>query len=172
VQAGGPAELAGLKVGDVVTAVQGREVEDPESLRFRIATLPIGGTASLTVLRGGQERTLTVKLTAPPDRPARDTSDLAGRTPFSGLTVANMNPALAEELGLQSADPGIIVTKVTPGSIAARLQFQPGDMILRVNNRALPLVSDLKALLAEAPPREWAITVRRGGETLTVKIGG
>jgi len=168
----GPADQAGLKVGDVVIAVNGREVEDPEALRFRIATLPVGTTAQLTILRGGQEKTLSVKLTAPPDRPDRDTSDIAGRTPFTGATVANMNPALAEELGLQSADPGVTVVKVRPGTIAARLQFQPGDMILRLNNHAVGSVADLKAMLGQAAPQGWAITVRRGGETLTVSIGG
>jgi serine protease Do len=172
VHPGGPAAQAGLKVGDVVTAVNGREVEDPEALRFRIATLPVGGSAQLTVMRSGDQKTLSVKLAPPPDSPARDTSELAGRTPFTGATVANMNPALAEELGLESADPGITVVKVRPGTIAARLQFQPGDMILRINNKPLANVAELKSILVDPMIKGWAITLRRGGETLTVTIGG
>ena len=168
----GPAAQAGLKVGDVVTAVNGREIEDPEALRFRIATLPVGGSAQVTVLRNGEQKTLAVKLAPPPDTPSRDTSELAGRTPFTGATVANMNPALAEELGLESADPGITVVKVKPGTIAARLQLQPGDMILRINNKPLANVAELKATLGDPSIKSWAITLRRGGETLTVTIGG
>jgi Do/DeqQ family serine protease len=171
VQAGGPAEQAGLKVGDVVIAVNGREVEDPEGLRFRIATLPVGSVAQLTVNRAGQEKILTVKLTPPPDRPERDTSELGGRTPFTGATVANMNPALAEEMGLQSADPGVVVVKVRPGTIANRLQIQPGDMILRINGRPVANVAELKTALAQTP-KSWSLTIRRGGETMTVTIGG
>jgi len=171
VHSGGPAAAAGLKVGDVVVAVNGREVEDPEALRFRIATLAVGGTAQLSVVRAGETKTLSVKLTPPPDSPARDTSNLAGRTPFTGATVANMNPALAEELGLESADPGVTVVKILPGTIAARLQFQPGDMILRVNNKPVASVADLKAMLEDKTVKSWAITLRRGGETLTVTIG-
>jgi serine protease Do len=172
VHANGPAAQAGLKVGDVVTAVNGRDVEDPEALRFRIATLPIGATAQISVIRGGEPKTLSVKLAPPPDSPARDTSELAGRTPFTGATVANMNPALAEELGLESADPGVTVIKVRAGTIAARLQFQPGDMILRINNKPVANVAELKAMLADPLTKGWAITLRRGGETLTVSIGG
>jgi serine protease Do len=171
VHAGGPAAQAGLKVGDVVVAVNGREIEDPEALRFRIATLPIGGTAQLSVVRAGETKTLSVKLTPAPDTPARDMSDIAGRTPFTGATVANMNPALAEELGLESADPGVVVLKVQPGTIAARLNFQPADMILRINNRPVSSVADLKAMLADTRVKAWDILVRRGGETLSVKIG-
>jgi len=171
VNAGGPAEQAGLKVGDVVTAVNGREVEDPEGLRFRIATLPVGSTAQLTINRGGQEKVLPVKLAPPPDRPERDTSEIGGHNPFTGATVANMNPALAEEMGLQSADPGVAVVKVRPGTIAHHLQIQPGDMILRINGHAVASVAELKLALAQTA-KSWSITIRRGGETMTVTIGG
>jgi serine protease Do len=78
---------------------------------------------------------------------------------------------LAEELGLESADPGVTVVKVRPGTIAARLQFQTGDMILRINNRPVATVADLKAMLEDKTVKSWAITLRRGGETLTVTIG-
>jgi serine protease Do len=111
-------------------------------------------------------------LTPAPDSPARDTSELTGRTPFTGATVANMNPALAEELGLESVDPGVVVVKVLPGTIAARLNFQPGDTILRINTKPVATVADLKAMLTETGVKSWAIMVRRGGETLTVTIGG
>src|SRR5579859_8274397 len=82
VHAGGPAAQAGLKVGDVVTAVNGREVEDPEALRFRIATLAVGGTAQLTIMRNGESKTLSVKLAPPPDSPARDTTELTEPSPL------------------------------------------------------------------------------------------
>ena len=171
VHPGGPAEQGGLKVGDVVTAVNGREVEDPEGLRFRVATLPVGSVAQLTISRAGQEKTISVKLAPPPDTPARDSSEIGGRNPFTGATVANMNPALAEEIGLQSADPGVTVVKVRMGTIAHRLQFQPGDMILRINGKPVANVAELKTALGQQPP-SWSITIRRGGETMTVTIGG
>jgi serine protease Do len=171
VQKGSPAEEAGLKVGDVVTSVNGRAVDDPEALRFRIATQSVGATLQLSIMRAGHEGTLAVRLAPPPDVPPRDTTELGGKTPFTGATVANMNPALAEELGLESADPGVTITALRRGSIANRLQLQPGDIVLKVNRQPINRVADLRAVLAE-PAERWDITIRRAGQSLTMSIGG
>jgi serine protease Do len=171
VHPGGPAAQAGLKIGDVITAVNGREVEDPEALRFRIATLPVGGTAQLTVMRAGEQKALTVKLSPPPDNPPRDTTELTQRTPLIGATVANMNPALAEEMGMESVESGVVITKVHPGSFAAQAGFQPGDQVLRINGRPVGSVAALKEAL-EQKPRGWTIAIRRGDQTLETQFRG
>ena len=171
VHPGGPAAQAGLKVGDVITGVNGRDVEDPEALRFRIATLPVGGSAQLAIVRGGEPKTLTVKLAPPPDSPARDTTELTQRTPLIGATVANMNPALAEELGMESAESGVVIVKLHPGSFAAQTGFQPGDQVLRINGKPISSVAGLKEML-EQKQREWTIAIRRGDQTLEQKFGG
>jgi Do/DeqQ family serine protease len=171
VQPGSPAEQAGIKVGDVITAVNGRDVDDPEALRFRIATLAVGASTRLDVMRGGQEKVLNATLSAPPEQPPRDATEIAGRNPFTGATVANMNPALADELGLESVDPGVTILKLRHGTIAYRLQFQPGDQILKVNGSAVSSVADLRRLLA-ASAGNWTVTIRRSGETMTMSIGG
>ncbi|MTJ81611.1 MAG: Do family serine endopeptidase [Telmatospirillum sp.] len=170
VQAGSPAEQAGLKVGDVIVSVNGHEVDDPEGLRFRIATLTVGTTAQLTVSRGGQERQVQARLQPPPENPPRDTSEINGHNPFSGATVANMNPALAEEMGASSGDGGVVITRIRPGTIANRLQFQPGDFIVKINGRPIGSVSELKGVLA-GQGRGWAMAIRRGGETFTLTVG-
>ncbi|MDR3439250.1 Do family serine endopeptidase [Telmatospirillum sp.] len=170
VQAGSPAEQAGIKVGDVVVSVNGHEVDDPEALRFRIATLTVGTSAQMTVSRGGQERTVTAKLQPPPDTPPRDTSEISGHNPFSGATVANMNPALAEEMGLSGVEPGVTIIQVKRGTIANHLQFQPGDAVVKLNGRTIGSVADLKAIVG-ASAKSWAITIRRSGETFTLTVG-
>jgi S1-C subfamily serine protease len=81
-----------------------------------------------------------------------------------------MNPALAEELGLESAEPGVTIVRVKRGTIANHLQFQPGDAIVKLNARAVTSVADLKAMLAGVG-KSWAITVRRAGETFTLTVG-
>ncbi|HXP96429.1 MAG TPA: PDZ domain-containing protein, partial [Telmatospirillum sp.] len=170
VHAGSPAEQAGLKVGDVVLAVNGHEIDDPEALRFRIATLNVGSTAQLTVSRNGQDRGVSVILQPPPETPARDTNEIGGHNPFTGATVANMNPALAEELGLERVETGVTIIRVKRGTIANHLQFQPGDVIAKLNGRTVASVSDLKSVLA-SPGKNWAITIKRGGESFTLTVG-
>jgi serine protease Do len=171
VRASGPAAQAGLKIGDVVIAVNGREIEDPEALRFRIATLPIGATAQITVLRNGEQKILTVKLVPPPDTPSRDTTELTQRTPLIGATVANMNPALAEELGMESAEASVIIVKLKPGTYAAQAGFQPGDQLLRINGKPVASVAALKEMLAQKLPA-WTISIRRGEQTLEQQFRG
>lgn len=170
VQQGSPAEQGEIRVGDVILAVNGHEVDDPEALRFRIATLAVGTPIQVTLSRGGQERAVSVSLRTAPETPPRDTSEILGKNPFTGATVANMNPALAEELGLERVDAGVTIVKVKRGTIASHLQFQPGDVIAKLNGQPVSSVSDLKARLAVAAPR-WAVAIRRGGETFTLTVG-
>ncbi|MEW5726598.1 MAG: DegQ family serine endoprotease [Pseudomonadota bacterium] len=167
----GPAAKGGLRPGDVVVAVQGREVDDPEAMRFRLATLPIGSDALFTVLRDGKEAQVAVRLIPPPEIPPRDLTEIAGSNPFAGALVANLNPALAEEIGMDTGASGVVVLRIRRGSIAHRLRFQPGDIILKVNDRPVESVKDAKrALSAEA--RVWRVTIVRDGETLGLTVGG
>lgn len=168
---GGPAAQAGIEVGDVVTAVNGKVVDDPEAMRFRLATLPVGSAAHLTVMRKGVEKTLDVPLIAPPETPPRDVTELKGRTPLSGATVSNLNPAADEEYGMPADARGVAIIQLRNGSTAQRLQFQPGDMILGVNGVQINSVADLRSAL-EAPAGMWQIKLNRDGDVLTVAING
>ncbi|MFC7331554.1 DegQ family serine endoprotease [Rhodocista pekingensis] len=171
VRPGGPADKAGLRRGDVITGVNGREVDGPDALRYRIATLPIGGKATLTVLRGGKEQQLTLGLIAPPEDPPREVTTLQGRTPLAGAEVGNLNPALIEEIGFSGAQDGVVVLQVARGSPAAMTGLRPGDVILRINGTAITRVRDLSAELARRA-RSWTIDVQRGDQVLTTTVGG
>lgn len=171
VRSGGPADRAGLRIGDVVTAVNGRAVDDPDALRYRIATLPVGGTAALSLVREGRERQITLSLVAPPEDPPRDQTLLDGRHPLAGAEVANLNPALVEELRLDgaAAADGVVVTRVTPRSAAASLGLRPGDVVLRVNTAEIARVADLRRAVSQQA-RSWTVSVRRNGQVLTSTV--
>lgn len=166
----GPAERAGLRRGDVVLAVEGREVNDNEALRFRIATQTVGQPVRLTIARQGRTETVSVAVVAPPENPPRDTTPMRGQNPLSGATLANLSPALVEELGLDLPPRGVIVLELRRGSPAANLRLQPGDILARVNEREIRTVEDARR--AAQTPLPWRLTVRRGERTLTTTIGG
>ena len=162
---GGPADAAGVHVGDVILSVAGHALDDPQALRFRIATLVIGEKADLAVWRRGGEVKLTLNLAPPPEDPPREQTELSGRHPLSGAAVANMSPALAEELGLDTVKPGVYVLAIRRGGTANRLGFQPGDAIVAINGEEVKSVSDLKQILAN-PVNRWQVSLERNGKVL------
>ncbi|MFQ5617769.1 MAG: Do family serine endopeptidase [Rhodospirillales bacterium] len=165
----GPADRAGVRVGDVLLAINGHGVDDPESLKYRIATLAVGGTAELTVWRRGKSSKIRVALAPPPEDPPRALTELRGPHPLSGATVANMSPALADELGLETIEAGVIVMGLRPGSSASRLGFRTGDMVRAVNGEHVDSVRRLRTLVA-APADRWRITLQRDGRTLNMVV--
>lgn len=169
---GGPAARAGVKIGDVITSIDNEAVADPANLNYRIDTLKPGETATLQVLRDGHQLKLATKVEAPAGAAAEQRT-LAGNTPLTGVTVADLTPATADELGLDpfSAQGGVVVLKVAPASYAGQLGLQPGDLIKGVNGRDIGSVGDLQAALAGgAPNRVWRLTLQRGGQTMTATI--
>ncbi|MBF0093102.1 MAG: DegQ family serine endoprotease [Alphaproteobacteria bacterium] len=171
VRSRGPAAEAGLRPGDVVVAVNGRDIDDPEAMRFRIATLPTGGEAQLKVVRRGAAVVLTLRLMAPPETPPREPTEISGRNPFSGAVVANLNPALAEELGLNVDADGVIIVKLKRNSLAYRVNLRPGDIVLEINGEKVDTVRTLARVVAHAPGT-WRIAVRRGDSVLSLTVKG
>jgi serine protease Do len=169
----GPAAAAGLGLGDIVTKVNGLDVDDDQALRFRFATLSVGGAAELTVLRGGREITLPVNLVRPPEVPARQTTRIEGANPLSGLTVVNLSPAVADALTLPDEARGVVIVAVAANTSARRIGFQPRDIIRAVNAETINSVASLRDFVASAGDQgRWRVTIERKGRTLTVVTGG
>ena len=165
----GPADRAKLRVGDVVIAVNGHEINDYQALKFRIATLAVGGSAQLTVLRKKKKKTFTLRLIEAPEDPPRETTELGGPQPLAGAVVANLSPALADELGMDGFKPGVIVMELRRGSNAGRLGIRDGDILLEVNGEEVKSVRRLKKMLSKRT-RHWRIAIRRNGETVEVNV--
>lgn len=166
---GGPADRAGIKVGDVITEVNGHEIDDPEGMRFRIATLQIGATAEIMVIRHGQSTKVSVPLVPPIEDPPRHATLLAGNQPLAGTTVANLSPALAEELNLSSQSRGVIITEIAPTSVALRFGVRPGDMVVRIDKEDVANVDALVAIMAR-PAKGWHIELKRDGKQLALDV--
>jgi Do/DeqQ family serine protease len=167
----GPADQAGLMVGDVVLSIGGKVVDDREALRYRIATLPLGENASAEVVRKGRRLSIDLALREPLAIPAPDVSDLDGRHPFSGARVANLSPAFAIENGLDDLARGVVLLGVRRGGVADRLSLTSGDVILKVNGEDVDTVGDLKRAVARSRDI-WRIAIRRGDKILRREIKG
>ncbi len=167
----GPAAAAGLKRGDVITAIDGQAVDDAESVGFRLGVKPLGGSARLTVLRSGRTLDLPLRLASAPEIPPRDTLTIHGRSPFDGAEVMNLSPAVTEELSLQGVSAGVVVDAVPDGSAAAQVGVQKGDVVVAVNGQRIGTTRDLEKACAERA-RWWDLTIQRGGETIRTRLGG
>jgi Do/DeqQ family serine protease len=163
---GGPGAHAGLKRNDVIIALKDQPIDDEASLRFRLATLQVDATVPVRIIRGGKEMVFNMKLAPPPEDPPRDPAVLEGRQPLSGAGVANLSPAVADELGLVEWRPGVIVTDVKAGSFAGRF-VRPGDMILSVNGQDVKNVAELKQRIAAGVA---SVSIGREGMVSTVQF--
>jgi Do/DeqQ family serine protease len=165
----GAAKKAGLRIGDVLLAVNGHTALDGNALAHRIATLPVGGQVVLRVWRRNKTYALNLSLIAAPEIPKRKITNLNGKHPLRGSTVANMSPALAEELDLDQFLKGVFFLSIKRGSPANRLGFQQGDFIRAVNGNNTPNVKILLNALQKTSER-WQITAQRDGEILNLVI--
>ena len=165
-----PAARASLKPGDLIVSVDGQDVEDPNAFDYRFATKPLGGTARLGIVRGGREQTVTVALQIAPEMP-REEIVIRSRSPFSGVKIANLSPALVDELQVRNAEEGVVVVDVDNGSYASNLGFQRGDVIQEVNGERITRTHDLERL-SKTQNRAWRIVIVRNGQKISAVFGG
>jgi Do/DeqQ family serine protease len=165
-----PAGRAGLHTGDLIVSIDGQGVDDPNAFDYRFATKPLGGEAQLGVVRGGRDTKLAIALETAPETPLEELV-IQSRSPFLGVKVANVSPALADELRLDSSIEGVVVVDVAAGSTAQSLGFQRGDIVVSVNNEKIAHTRDLDRVTKQSS-RLWRITILRGGEQISVVFGG
>ncbi len=170
VAADGPAAKAGIKTGDLIVTIDGVAVEDPNAFDYRFATKPIGGAAKVGLIRQGKDVVVSIALQSLPDTP-RNEVQIKGQSPFLGATVANLSPALADELRLDPQTEGVVITAVADGSAAQSVGFQKGDIVVTVNNQKISKSSDLERV-TNGNSRQWRITIQRGGQQISVVFSG
>jgi Do/DeqQ family serine protease len=162
---GGPAEAAGIGIGDVVVSLDGFPVNEFQALRYRIATRTAGSSVNLIVYQQGRFVSVSVGLVAPPDVPAANRTWAPSTSPLRGARVASLSPALAEELGLDSGLSGVVVLAAGVGSGASRLGIQAGDIIRVINDSEVLSVDDALDFYI-APFKPWTMTLTRAGQAI------
>lgn len=166
-----PASDAGLRVDDVITAVDGVTLTDSRQLVSLVSNKRPGDTVRLTYNRGGDERTANVRLgTRPSDAQVAGARSAAPRrgqeaepaaSEALGLTVQDITPAVARRLGFEAGVEGIAVTAVERGSEAFRdAEIRAGVVITEVNRQPVRTVAELQR----------AIAAVRAGDTFLVRV--
>jgi Do/DeqQ family serine protease len=174
VEAGSPAERAGIRQGDVILAVNGRPVDDSTALRNTVASLTPGSAATVTLLRDGRETTVDATVAErPSDRASgADAEDDAPSSGKYGMRVQPFTPDLAAELEVPRTTKGVVVVGVDPSGIAANSGLQEGDVIVRVGKADVTSVEELRSALDAHGSRPALVLVNRQGTTLFFTLRG
>ncbi|HEX9788133.1 MAG TPA: DegQ family serine endoprotease [Candidatus Binatia bacterium] len=163
----GPAERAGVKVGDVIIEFDGKEVKDSGDLPIIVARTAVDKKVRMKVLRDKKETYLNVAVGELKDEEVVATAPEKGEL---GLTVQRLTPQMAESLGLERAE-GVVVTAVESASAADEAGIRRGDIIVEVDRKAVRSLDDYKKAVAGARKgRGVLFLVRRGESTLFLAL--
>ncbi|MBI1300285.1 MAG: Do family serine endopeptidase [Alphaproteobacteria bacterium] len=162
-----PFKKAGVNVGDVIVAIKDTEIRSASELKFRFATVPIGQSTDVEILRDGEKSVVQVKAIAPPDDPPRNEVTLQGEHALRGVTIGNINPAVYVELGLRGEEEGVVVLTVPQGSYASRV-IRPGDILLEINSTKIKTPNEVEKALSQS--RALSMIMNRGGRITQLYI--
>ncbi|SMO90687.1 trypsin-like peptidase domain-containing protein [Ruegeria faecimaris] len=162
-----PLAEAGLQVGDVVTHVDGDEVNSPAEMKFRMSVAGVGGTSVVTRLRGEDRAELEVALVKAPEVPAAEVTTLNDETVMPGLTVSRINPAVIARLGLLLSQTGVVV--VDAGRYGGRSGLRPGDVVDGINGARVERPADVVKALTD-PGRRINLDILRGGRPVSLRF--
>ncbi len=165
---GGPAEKGGVKTGDIIVAFDGRSIKTANDLPRIVAETPVGKTVQVTVIRGGKELRLSIKVEEMTERKLAAQS--AAPVQSFGMKVGDITSALRQQFGL-GEKRGVIVTAVDSGGLADEAGIQAGDVIREVNRRDIRNLADYNAAMGKAGKGQPVLfLIKRGNQTFYVTI--
>lgn len=179
-----PAVKADIKVGDVITKFDGKEVGEMRKLPRIVADTKIGTRVDVEVWRSGKSHHTSVKLGELDESEDGAPEITIGKSnlkkpqdtktaEIQGLQVAVLDNGLRNRFGLKSSAVGLLVLEVKPGSAASRQGVRPGDILVRVNDTKLLTTQDFRTALATAAKagRAYALVrMVRGDEEVFVTL--
>jgi serine protease Do len=175
-----PASKGGLVAGDVITSVNGKAIKDARDLQLMIAGLPVGKPVDVNVLRDGKAQALKVTIDAQPDEfgdarapaapaPRRDKNSV--NMDGLGMSVTDMTPEMAQQLGFKDKLEGAVVSHVDSGSAAFEAGLRRGMVITRVDKQTVKSADTFKEAMTKAD-REKGVLLQvqspRGGTDYVV----
>jgi serine protease Do len=171
VSPGGPADKAGIKRGDVIVALNGKKVDTVSELTNSVGVVQPGTKEDLKVVRDGVERQVSVKIGELPENLAvGDEKSHEVSEEKLGLVVQEITPGIANRLNLDES-MGVIVSNVSPGSVAQEAGFRPGDVIVEINKKSVKNMKDYdKATAMLEKGGSTLFLVKRGENTIYLAL--
>lgn len=157
---GSPADKAKLKPGDLITKVNGKEIENTAALRKNIGRNAPGTKVTLTILREASERDITLTLDEAPSEPmVKKEEEKPSRhgSERLGVEVARLTADLASQYGLDSHEKGVIILQISQNGAAYQGGLRAGDLIKRIGNREITTIQDYNEALAAIGKGETAL---------------
>jgi serine protease Do len=168
----GPAERAGIRTGDIITAVNGIRVNDANTLRNHIAGTAPDTEITVQIQRDGREQEVHARLSElPTDKAAAASSGGSeSRREQLGITVEPLTSDTATRLALRRGTQGVVVTEVDPTGPAAEAGIEPDDVILQVNREPVKSAAELRAAVGRSAGRPALLLLSRGGRSLFLAV--
>ena len=165
-----PADKAGLQRGDIILEYNGRKIEEPTMLRNMVANTLPGDQHTVTVLRDGKTRTVTVTIGELPSDLQQPVETGDYQNVMKGISVQDMSPELTKKLKIPDKIKGVIISDVDEGSVGAGVLNQ-GDVIQEINRKKVSDVKSYKEIVAKIPTEESVLLlIFRGGSSLFVTL--
>ncbi len=164
-----PLQAAGLQRGDVIVAIDDKAIEGSQEFGFRVGTAQIGETRMVEYRRAEKTYETRVRLIAAPETVPREETIIDNRSPLTGVIIANLSPAVAEEVGLPADTSGVVLMKITD-PLAAQV-FKKGDVVFEVNGAPVTTVDAVMDAIKNEQ-RRWEIGVLRNNRKLRLKFRG
>ncbi|MGO9146233.1 MAG: DegQ family serine endoprotease [Desulfomonilia bacterium] len=168
-----PAEKAGLKRGDVITAIDGEPVQNTAAMRFRVSEVIPGNIVKVKVLRDGKEKVIPVVAGDLAKAQIPEHQILIKDNKFlEGASIADLSPSTRETLGIGNDIHGVVVIDVANNSPAARTGLRSGDIVISINKVATRSLQELINLLGSLKGAKMSISIYRQGMVMTITIIG
>ena len=175
---GGPADKAGIKNGDVITAFDGKPVPDSRALPREVADTAAGKTVNIDIIRGGKKQTLHAVVAKLQDDDVKPKPPQAAAKPSPkatrlGLSLAPLDDVARNKYKLPKDASGVVVTNIDPMGPSADKNFRPGDLIVQVQTQIVRSPDDVNKLVDDATKagkKVILLLVSRGGDLTYVAV--